>query len=91
MKRTLAFLAKTSLVLTIAVPLLAFSYSCRPETATTKDIDLTSRTKYSGAINGSPIAIDVVATINTGRGGNSTCTFTTIPTGFNPATLGTHA
>ena len=90
MKRTLAYLAKTFLVVGIALPMLASIYSCRREGAT-KDIDLTSRTKYSGTINGSPIAIDVVAKINTGRGGSSTCTFATIPERFNPATLGTHA
>jgi hypothetical protein len=34
--------------------------------------------------------VDVLATINTGRGGSSTCTFTKLPTAFNPASLGTH-
>ena len=90
MKRTLAFPAKICVALSLAVLLLAPLYSCRRETAP-KDIDITARTKYTGAINGNSIAIDVVATINTGRGGNSTCTFTSIPSGFNPATLGTHA
>ncbi len=56
----------------------------------TRDIDVTSKTKYSGIINGSPMEIDVVATFNTGRGGTSTCKFTKLPPTFNPATLGTH-
>ena len=57
----------------------------------TRDIDVTSRTTISGTVNGSPLEVKVVATFNTGRGGSSTCTFEKLPTGFNPATLGTHA
>lgn len=56
----------------------------------TRDIDVTARTTMSGTVNDSPIEVDVLATFNTGRGGSSTCTFTKLPTGFNPATLGTH-
>lgn len=54
------------------------------------DIDVTSNTTYSGTVNGNPIEIDVLATFNTGRGGDSTCKFTKLPPAFNPATLGTH-
>lgn len=54
------------------------------------DIDVTAKTTYSGVVNGGPIEIEVVATFNTGRGGNSTCRFTKLPPTFNPATLGTH-
>ena len=90
MKESFALLAKIFLVSTIGMSLLASLSSCHREGAT-KDIEVTSRTKYSGTINGNPIAIDVVATINTGRGGKSSCTFTSIPNGFNPGTLGTMA
>jgi hypothetical protein len=55
-----------------------------------RDIDITSKTTMSGSVNGSPIEVDVLATLNTGHGGISSCTFTKLPSGFNPATLGTH-
>ena len=55
-----------------------------------QDIDITAKTTISGTVNGNPLAVDVLATFNTGRGGSSTCTFTKLPTGFNPASLGTH-
>lgn len=60
--------------------------ACRRE----PDIDVTAKTVISGIVNGSPLKVDVVATFNTGRGGSSTCKFTKLPTGFNPASLGTH-
>lgn len=88
MKPNHVFLAKTFLLLSISVLLFASLYACRREGAR-KDIEVTARTKYSGAINGSSIAVDVVATLNTGRGGRSSCTFTTMPAGLNPGSLGT--
>jgi hypothetical protein len=56
-----------------------------------KEIDVTSKTSYSGIVNDDQLEIDVVATFNTARGGTSTCNFTKLPQTFNPATLGTHA
>lgn len=71
----------------IGVILTAFLAAC-PRAA--RDINVNAKTMYSGIVNGSPMEVDVLATINTGRGGSSTCTFTKLPPGFNPATLGTH-
>jgi hypothetical protein len=93
MKLSIMSVARSFLLLSIGVVLLASLLAChRPgEQDVRKDIEVTAKTKYSGTINGTPISIDVLATINTGRGGRSSCTFTSIPTGFNPATLGTMA
>jgi len=55
-----------------------------------QDIDITARTTVSGGVNGGALEATVVASINTGRGGTSTCTYTKLPSGFNPAVLGTH-
>jgi hypothetical protein len=90
MKTNLSILARNLLLLSIGVILLASLWSCK-KGYSRRDVDVTSKTKYSGTINGSPISIDVVATINTGRGGRSSCIFTTVPSGFNPAVLGTMA
>ena len=86
MLRTQRHFTQRLSLLVMGMILIAAFAACRPE----QDTEITSKTAYSGAINGSPIEINVVAKINTGRGGNSTCTFTKIPLGFNPASLGTH-
>jgi hypothetical protein len=78
------------LSLGITLFLASVALTCRRQPGP-RDISVTSRTTYSGIINGSPINVDVLATINTGRGGSSACTFTSLPTGFNPAVLGTMA
>lgn len=90
MKRLIRFLARSFLLLSIGIILLASLFACRRQVGT-KDMEVTAKTKYSGTINGSPISIDVLATINTGRGGSSSCTLTNGPSGFNLATLGTMA
>jgi hypothetical protein len=77
-------------ILAITVLLASLALTCRRQPGP-RDISITSKTTYSGIINGSPINVDVLATINTGRGGSSACTFTALPTGFNPAVLGTMA
>ncbi|MGB7201396.1 MAG: hypothetical protein WBD16_03910 [Pyrinomonadaceae bacterium] len=87
MLRNQRFFSPRLSLLAVGVILIAAFAACRPQQ---QDIDITSKTVYSGTVNGSPLEINVVATINTGRGGNSTCTFTKIPSGFNPASLGTH-
>lgn len=55
-----------------------------------QDIDITSRSTISGSVNGSAVEGKISATFNTGRGGSSTCDFSHLPVGFNPATFGTH-
>lgn len=55
-----------------------------------QDIDVQSKTTVSGVVNGSPLEVEVLAKFNTGRGGSSACTFSKLPAGFNPASLGTH-
>lgn len=90
MKRRIRFLARSFLLLGIGVVLMTSLFACRRQGGM-KDMEVTAKTNYSGTINGSPISIDVVATINTGRGGRSSCTLTKGPSGFNLATLGTMA
>lgn len=77
-------------LLGITILLASLALTCRRQPGP-KDISVTSRTTYAGMINGSPIKVDVLATINTGRGGSSVCTFATLPPNFNPAVLGTMA
>jgi len=87
MLRRKSFYTKCLFCFGMVIVLFASLTACRRE----RDIDVTARTTMSGIVNGSPLEATVVATINTGRGGSSTCTFTKTPTGFNPASLGTHA
>lgn len=55
-----------------------------------KDIEIVSITELSGAVNGSAIEGRVTASINTARGGTSTCQFTQLPERFTPGTFSTH-
>ena len=52
--------------------------------------EVTARTTISGFVNGKPLKGNVVATLETDRGGRSSCEFSHLPARFNPATLGTH-
>jgi hypothetical protein len=54
-------------------------------------IDISAETSVSGTVNGSPMEGNVLASFNTARGGSSTCTFSRLPAGFTPGTLGTHS
>ena len=87
MQRHISFFTERLFCFGMVIVLFAAFAACRRD----RDIDVTARTTMSGVVNGSPLEATVVATINTGRGGSSTCTFTKTPTGFNPASLGTHA
>jgi hypothetical protein len=55
------------------------------------DKTVTVRTTISGIVNDETLRGRVSATLNTAGGGRSSCSFTRLPTGFTPATLGTHA
>ena len=55
-----------------------------------KDLEILSLTELSGYVNGSPVQGRVRATINTGRGGASTCEFSQLPDRFTPGTFSTH-
>jgi hypothetical protein len=55
------------------------------------DKTVTVRTTISGIVNDETLKGRVVATLNTARGGESACSFSKLPSGFTPATLGTHA
>jgi hypothetical protein len=92
MQRHMSFFTQPSLFLGVGILLLfaSLASTCRQKRSAS-EIEITAKTTYSGVINGSPIKVDVLATINVGRGGSSTCTFVALPTGFNPASLGTHA
>ena len=90
MKRNVKFRAGNFLLPSIGLVLLLSLFACNRD-GRVKDMDVTSKTKYAGTINGSPVSIDVLATINTGRGGRSTCTLTNGPSDFNLAVLGTMA
>ncbi len=82
--------AFTEVLILSAASLILFASLTACPRGQIQDIDVTAKTTISGTVNGSPLAVDVLATFNTGRGGSSTCTFTKLPTGFNPASLGTH-
>lgn len=73
------------LVLGVGVFLLACAHSVRVH-----NIDIVSRTAISGSINGSAFESRVSATLNTGRGGRSTCEFIRLPPKFTPGTCATH-
>ncbi len=49
------------------------------------------RTTISGIVNDEALRGRVSARLNTGGGGRSSCSFARLPSGFTPATLGTHA
>jgi hypothetical protein len=49
------------------------------------------RTTISGIVNDEPLRGRVSAKLNTAGGGSSSCSFARLPSGFTPATLGTHA
>lgn len=89
MLRNQRFFSERLPLLVVGIILFASLSACRQQREI-RDIDVTSKTTYSGIVNGSPMEVDVVATFNTGRGGISTCKFTKLPSGFNPASLGTH-
>ncbi len=92
MQQQTRFFTERSLFFGVGVIVLVASLAatCQRQRGT-RDIDVTAKTTYSGIINGSPIRVDVLAKINTGRGGSSACTFISLPTNFNPAVLGTMA
>lgn len=72
-------------LLGMGVVLLACAHNTR-----VRRIDVVSRTVISGSINASAVKGRVSATINTGRGGRSTCEFEQLPPSFTPGTLATH-
>lgn len=72
------------LFLSALMILFALFSSCR------SDRNIASRSTISGTVNGSPVQGMISATFYTGRGGNSSCTFSKLPAGFNPGTFGSH-
>lgn len=80
-----AALRRAPLLLLLGLVACGESDAAGPE-----DIEITSKTQISGSVNGSPLKGSVNATIQTGSGGNSTCSFPQLPAGFTPGTLGTH-
>jgi hypothetical protein len=71
--------------LSLAVFAAGFLLSCH------RNINIVSRTETTGTVNGAAFKNSIVATINVGRGGYSTCTFEQLPPQFTPGTLSTHA
>jgi hypothetical protein len=53
-------------------------------------MEILSRTVLTGSVNSAPVQARVEATITVNQGGRTTCEFSQLPTGFNPATFGTH-
>jgi hypothetical protein len=86
MLRNRSYFADRLVLVAVVITLVACLTACRKE----RDVNVTAKTSVSGNVNGGPIEVDVVATFDTGRGGSSTCKFTKLPTGFNPASLGSH-
>lgn len=56
-----------------------------------KDIDVVLEGHITGLVNGEMVKGAVTAALNTGRGGRSSCVFSRLPSGFDPATFSTHA
>jgi hypothetical protein len=52
--------------------------------------EIMAHTVISGFVNGQPMKGKVTASVDSDRGGRSSCEFTELPTGFTPATFGTH-
>lgn len=69
----------------LAVSVLACQHQIRQ-----RNVEIVARTEVTGAINGAALRGHIVATVNTGRGGRSTCEFSQLPNRFTAATLGTH-
>ena len=90
MKRFQMFFSECFSMVLIVLVFFSFISACHMQKVK-KEIDVTSKTTYSGIVNDHQLEIDVVATFNTERGGVSTCNFKKLPPKFNPATLGTHA
>ena len=55
-----------------------------------KDIEIASLTEIVGTVNGAAVEARVRATINTGRGGTTSCEFAKLPDRFTPGTFATH-
>jgi hypothetical protein len=70
--------------LSVGVGLFTFRAVCG------QDIDVLSLSNISGSVNGSTVEGIIRASINTDRGGNSTCEFSQLPEGFTPGTFSTH-
>ena len=51
---------------------------------------IVSRTVIAGTVNGAAFQGRIEATIDTARGGSSTCVFDQLPAGFTPGTLSSH-
>ena len=52
--------------------------------------EVTANTTISGFVNGQRMNGKVLAVVDSDRGGRSSCEFSDLPKGFNPATFGTH-
>jgi hypothetical protein len=52
--------------------------------------EVTARTVISGVVNGQLVKGKVAAVLDSDRGGRSSCEFSDLPKGFNPAVFGTH-
>jgi hypothetical protein len=77
-------LALSSLFLLFALPVLRAQVCPCPAPP---GIDIISRSAVDGSINNMPLQATVLATFNTTAGGQSTCEFSSLPTGFTPGTL----
>jgi hypothetical protein len=53
--------------------------------------EITARSVVSGIVNGQALKGNVLASLNTDRGGRSSCEYSELPRGFTPATFGTFA
>lgn len=79
-----SFFPERLLFVGIGILIFASLVACR------HGMDITARSTISGTVNGSAMEGSVSATLNTDRGGNSTCEFPKLPGGFTPGTIGTH-
>jgi len=65
--------------------------ACLPPGRNDEGTDVVSSATFSGTINGEVFEGSSSTEFNTVSGGEATCTFTSLPTGFTPATLSPHA
>ena len=80
----------SSTLLSRHAPLVVLLGTAACVSSSPKSLEVVSRTNITGTINDSAVEGTVFATIDTGAGGSSSCTFPKLPIEFNPATIGTH-
>lgn len=61
-----------------------------PDPGQRRDLEIVSLTEVSGSVNGSAFEGQISATIQTGHGGISSCSFSALPDRVTPGTFAPH-